>query len=349
MRLTTSVYATTLIAFARPLLAQTPHLDVYFIDTEGGQATLIVTPARESILIDSGNPGERDAHRIYDVAVKTAKLHQIDHIIATHWHLDHYGGTGELAKLIPIKNFYDHGIPDKSIDDLDNFPGLIAAYRTASKGQSTTLRAGSTITLKQTKGTGRIGLLTLVGMQTTIPDQLRAKANPYASEFVPHPKDNSDNANSLGFALKFGIWRFLDLGDLTWNIEEKLVDPTDKIGKVDVYLTTHHGLEVSNNPVLLKTVSPTVAIFNNGPTKGGHPDVTKTLRSIPNIKGIWQLHRNINCPPDMNTEADKIANIDADCKAEFIKLSVDQNGKFYSVQIGNHGKPVRYMTRSSNK
>lgn len=337
-----SILATGLAASA-----QKRGLDVYFIDTEGGQSTLIVTPERESILIDSGNPGTRDASRIHHVAVDVAGLKQIDHIIATHWHLDHYGGHGELAKMMPVRNFYDHGIPATSIDDPDHFPALIAAYKAACGGRSNTLKPGDHVPLKRAPGAPALSMLTLVGMQQTIPDIPGVRENPLSKEFVPGAPDPSDNANSLGFLLSFGSWRFLDLGDLTWNIENKLVSPTDKIGPIDVYLTTHHGLEVSNNPVLLKTVSPRVAIFNNGPRKGGHPDVTRTLRSLPSVKAIWQLHRNVACAPDMNASRDRIANWAEDCKAEFIKVSVAPDSKSYSVQIGPHGKAEKYETRAS--
>src|SRR5882724_3960114 len=92
---------------------QTPGaaLNVYVIDVEGGNATLFVTPSHESLLIDTGNAGAaavRDAGRIMD-AVKDAGLTQIDHLIITHWHGDHFGGLGELAAKIPIKEFIDHG------------------------------------------------------------------------------------------------------------------------------------------------------------------------------------------------------------------------------------------------
>src|SRR5262249_30198726 len=103
-----------------------PHgLDIYFIDAEGGAATLIVTPAGESVLIDCGNPGPRDAERIYKVATEQAGLQAIDHLIITHWHLDHYGGVDRLAKLMPIHHYYDHGIPETLAEDAKNFPTLI--------------------------------------------------------------------------------------------------------------------------------------------------------------------------------------------------------------------------------
>lgn len=329
-----------------PAGAQTARgLDIYFVDTEGGQATLIVTPAGESVLIDSGNPGRRDASRIHKVATEVAGLQAIDHIIATHWHLDHYGGHGELAKMMPVHGFYDHGIPEKSIDDPNNFPTLIAAYKEACEGKSRALKAGDTLPLKQSEGAPRIRLLTLVAMQQTIPDRPGARENTVAKEHADKDPDYSDNANSLGFRLSFGNWTFLDLGDLTWNTEVKLVRPTNKIGQIDVYLTTHHGLEISNNSVLIKSVNPRVAIFNNGPRKGGHPDVTKALRALPDIQGIWQLHRNVACDPAMNTKPEMIANTDESCQAKFIKLSVAPDARSYTVQIGAKGTPQRYDTR----
>src|SRR5438046_2448264 len=91
-------------------------LDIRFIDTEGGAATLIVTPAGESILIDCGNPGSRDAERIHKAAT-AAGLEAIDHLIITHWHSDHYGGALRLTKLMPVRNFYDRGIPDQLDED----------------------------------------------------------------------------------------------------------------------------------------------------------------------------------------------------------------------------------------
>ena len=323
-------------------------LDIYFVDVEGGAATLIVTPANESILIDNGNPGVRDAERIHR-AVQAAGLRQIDHFIATHWHLDHYGGTEELAKRVPIRNFYDHGIPEKSIDDPGNFPRLIAAYKAASKNRSRTLRAGDRLRLKQSRGNPKVELLTLIGMQQPIPDKRNAPPNPAAAQHRPAAPDGSDNANSLGFRLKFGDWTFLDLGDLTWNTEYKLIAPSDKIGLIDVYLTTHHGLNVSNNPVLINTVRPRVAIFNNGARKGGHPDVTSALRSVKEMEDIWQLHRNVTAGTEMNTRPELIANLEEQCHGEFIKVSVAPDARSYTVRIGAAGAPRNYETRGRHR
>src|SRR5437762_4828046 len=262
-------------------------LDIYFVDTEGGAATLIVTPAGESILIDCGNPGTRDADRIH-AAAQAAGLKAIDHLIITHWHVDHYGGIGHLSELMPVHHYYDHGIPDTLVEDPQNFPLLIQAYKKAAGDKRKILKPGDEITLKQMDGSPPIHLQCLCGGGEVIPEKDGADPNPIAEEHKPQPEDKSDNARSLGFLLSFGGFRFLDLGDLTWNIEYKLVHPTDKIGLVDVYQVTHHGLEISSNPVLLKTVRPRVAVFNNGARKGGHPLVTSTLRRIPDVQAIYQ-------------------------------------------------------------
>lgn len=288
------------------LLFAAPGLDVHYIDTEGGAATLIVTPAGESVLIDCGNPGKRDAERIAD-ACKKIGLKAIDHLIITHWHLDHYGSVGPLSKLIPIKAFHDRGIPDSLAEDKANFPVLMAAYKEASGGKSNTLKPGDVVPLKQAEGAPKVELLCVCASGKVIAAKPGAKDNPIAKEHKPAKPDPSDNAKSLGFVLSFGGWRFLDLGDLTWNVEAELVSPSDKIGPIDVYQTTHHGLEISNNPVVIRTVAPRVAIFNNGPKKGGHPNVVRALQTVPGMEGIYQMHRNLNMNAE-NADADKIAN-----------------------------------------
>ncbi len=320
-------------------------LEIYFVDTEGGAATLIVAPSGESTLIDCGNPGERDAQRIF-VAAKQAGLKQIDNLIITHWHLDHYGGAEALARKIPIKHCYDRGIPDVSADDPTNFPKLIAAYKQVSGGKSTQLNPGDEVPLRQA-GAVPLHLRCLVARGETIPDKPGAPQNGIAKNNTPKPEDTSDNARSLGFLLTFGNFRFLDLGDLTWNIEYKLVAPTDKIGFIDVYQSTHHGLDISNNPVLIRTVRPYVAIYNNGPHKGGAPALTATLRDIGSIQGIFQMHRNLDARPEENAPADLIANStdEPNCKGEGIKLSVAPDGNSYTVQVGPRGKPLRFLTR----
>jgi beta-lactamase superfamily II metal-dependent hydrolase len=348
MRILGSLLAVLALAWMSPATAagESPGgLNIYFIDTEGGAATLLVTPAGESVLIDCGNPGSRDAERIHRTATQQAGLKAIDHLIITHWHLDHYGSVERLARLIPVRNWYDHGIPDKLEEDPANFPLLIQAYKAASGGKSKTLRPGDEVPLRQKEGAPPLRLFCVCGSGEVVPDRPGAAKNDVAAEHKPMPDDPTDNARSLGFLLSFGGFRFLDLGDLTWNVEYKLVHPTDKVGPVDVYQVTHHGLEISNNPVLIKTVNPRVAIFNNGARKGGHPQVTATLRRLPDIQAIYQMHRNVTVGAQENADPEFIANPDEVCKGEGIKLAVAPDAKSYTVIVGSTGKPRRYAAR----
>jgi beta-lactamase superfamily II metal-dependent hydrolase len=340
------------LALALPLVAaagEPQGLNVYFIDVEGGAATLIVTPQGESILIDNGFPGARDAERIHQAATTQAGIKAIDHLIITHWHADHYGGTARLAKLLPIHNFYDRGIPEKLADDPRQFPLLIQAYRAASENKSKKLNPGDEVPLKQAKDGLPLRLLCLCSNGEVIPDKPGAAENPLAKEHQPKPEDKTDNARSLGFVLDYGPFRFLDLGDLTWNIEYKLISPTDKIGPIDVFQVTHHGSGTSNNPVLVRTVKPRVAIMNNGPRKGGDASVLATLRRVPEIQTIYQLHRNVAAGAQENVDPEYIANPDEKCQGESIRLSVAPDGKSYTVTVGSKGKPKQYQTRSETK
>jgi hypothetical protein len=323
-------------------------LDIYFVDTDGGAATLIVTPCGESVLIDCGNPGARDAERIHRTATQQAGLKAIDHLIITHWHSDHYGGVNRLALLMPIHHYYDRGIPPKLVDDPKNFPLLIQAYKRASKGKSTVLKPGDEIALKQQGKGPALRLLCLCAREEVIPEKKGAPANPIAKEHRPQAVDKSDNAKSLGFLLSYGGFRFLDLGDLTWNIEYQLVHPSDKIGPIDVYQVTHHGLDISNNPVLMRTVRPRVAIFNNGPHKGCNPRVTSALRRIPEVKAIYQMHRNLDTAASENTSPNLIANKEKK-GGEGIKVSVAPDTHSYAVTVGSKGKPRRFETRLKDK
>jgi beta-lactamase superfamily II metal-dependent hydrolase len=333
-----------------PALAQGTEnergLDIYFVDTEGGAATLVITPPGESVLIDCGNPGGRDAERIHQVAMQ-AGLKAIDHLIITHWHTDHYGGVERLSQLMPIHHFYDHGIPQNLSEDPKDFPLLIQAYKRANGGKSTTLKPGDEVALKQPSGGPPLRLLCLCGSGDVIADKPAAPANPVAKAHQPQPDDPTDNARSLGFLLCYGGFRFLDLGDLTWNIEHKLVSPSDKVGLVDVYQSTHHGLPISNNPVVINTVQPRVAVFNNGPRKGGDPGVIATLRRLPEIKAIYQLHRNVTAGAQENTDPEFIANADEKCKGASIHLAVAPDTRSYTVTVGSQGKPRRYETRNA--
>lgn len=323
------------------LQAAPKTLDIYFIDVEGGAATLIVTPLGESLLVDSGFPGERDPARIAHVARDIAGLTQIDHCIITHWHRDHVGGISQLSKLIPVKHFYDHGLPATIAADVQ--PEMLEAYRQTVQGQSVTLKPGDLIGIRPSpKYLPPLQILVLAASGIVLGEQPGTpQIKPCGPNFQPQPEDKTDNANSLGLLLNFGRFKFFDGGDLSWNIEDRLVCPKNLIGSVDVYQVDHHGVDSSNNPSLVRALKPRVAIIDSGPRKGAEVKTFATLKSVREIEAIYQLHRNVRTAEKDNAPADFTANDEEDCKGEFIKLSVDANGKSYSVEI-----PSKKLTRS---
>lgn len=306
------------------------RLDIYWVDTEGGAATLIVTPTGESILIDTGNPGSRDPHRIFDVTTKVAGLKQIDHLVTTHYHIDHFGGAAELAALIPIRHVYDNG----SFASGRERPS--PEYLNFKTDQRIVLNPGEEIPLQSPTDSSipPLHLKCLAARQIIMDPPANAVQNPLCVEPKHKAKDLSDNANSIVQLLSFGDFRFFDGGDLTWNIELKLVCPINLVGTVDVYQAEHHGLDQSNHPLLIASLAPTVAIINNGPKKGCGPEMFATLKATPSIQGIYQLHRNIRPDGDkINVEAEYIANEDENCQGNYVKLSVDPAAKTYTVSV----------------
>lgn len=322
-------------------------LDIYWVDVEGGAATLIVTPEDESILVDTGMPGERDPKRIHHAAAIVAGLEKIDHLVTTHFHIDHFGGAADLAKKMPIGTVYDNGIPEQDPDgnsDPSTFLARIKPYREMNADQRVILEPDTQIPLRQ-PASGIPLSLHCIGTEQKFVSVSGAEPNPECAGANRKPTDKSDNANSTVLLLRFGAFEFFIGGDLTWNVEEQLVCPLNRVGVVDVYQVNHHGLDQSNNPVLVRALAPTVAVMSNGIRKGCGPETFATLKNTPSIKAIYQIHRNLRPDSENNAPEAFIANHAEKCDANFIKLSVAPRAADYTVRIPATGHAQTYKVK----
>jgi competence protein ComEC len=290
-------------------------LDIYFIDTEGGQATLVVSPLGQTLLIDTGYTGfgGRDTVRIA-TAAKEAGVKRIDYLLITHFHDDHVGGVANLLDRLPVANYLDHGI---SIET-KNYP---TPYATAfAKGQHRVVAPGDNIAVKDLDVT----VLTAGGKNI----QAKGQPNPNCAGLSAQqgPLETTENSQSVGVVITFGKFRFVDLGDLTWNKQLALFCPDNKVGKVDLYLTTHHGGD--DSPKASWAMAPRVAIMNNGPMKGGDPLGWKTTKASPGLEDLWQLHFALAGGKDTNVPDTFIANVDANDQGRHLKVSALADGSF---------------------
>ena len=340
------------------LHAQSRSLDIYWIDVEGGAATLMVSPSGESFLIDTGwTVGDRDAKRIY-AAAQLAGLKKIDYLLISHFHADHVGGLAALSKMIPIGKFYDHGdtIEKENQQWLDS-------YTTASTGKRTIVKPGDEIPVKGLR------VLVVASDQKVLAKPVNGGGpNPLCANAEQKAPLSPENQRVAGVLVSYGKFKYLNLIDLDWEKEMELACPVDKLGMVTVYQTSRHGaFDGAGAPAFLDAIKPQVVIVNNGPRKGmGQVDANAKsitpagtraapyekvaylrLARIPGIEGIWQEHLSLLDPdPNHNTSPDMIGNLEetADCKGNWIKASVQPDGKF-TVTNSRNGFGKTYISR----
>ena len=319
-------------------------LTFYFIDVEGGQSTLIVTPAGDSLLVDSGYAANgRDSSRIL-AAVRDAGVHKIDHLLLTHFHTDHIGGVAELIGKIPTGTFYDHGVLGQPPGQSALVAASLAAYEKyiALRGIAKHVepRVGSAFPLKGVTATW----VSSAGMTIRTALSGAGEANASCPVAAPPPDEQSyqENSRSTGFYLRFGKFRFVDLGDLVGLPLFSLICPANRLGQVDLYLLPHHGNVDAGYPATFAAFHPRIAVINNGPAKGGAADVFEQLRQVGGVEDVWQLHRAVD-PKTRNFADDHIANID-ESTAHWLKVTAAADGSF-TVTNGRTGQSRQYAAR----
>ena len=314
MRRVPTTWLFVLLAAAAGAVQGAKTLDLYFIDTEGGQATLVVAPSGQSLLIDTGYTGfgGRDTLRIA-AAAKDAGVKKIDTLLITHFHDDHVGGVANLLDRFPVATFVDHG---PSIETHD-YPGPYA--EAFAKGQHRVVAAGDKIPIKD------LDVTVVAAAGKVIAG--KGEPNPNCTGIPQSTSDleAGENSQSLAVVIQFGKFRFADLGDLTWNKELALLCPENKVGKIDLYLTTHHGGE---SPKAIWGMAARVAIMNNGPSKGGDPAGWKNVKASPGLEDLWQLHFALAGGKETNAPDTFIANVDANDLGKHLKVSALADGSF---------------------
>lgn len=332
------------------LSAQSATLDIYVLDVEGGNATLFVTPSRESVLIDTGNGGPaavRDAERIM-AAARDAGITQIDALVTSHWHGDHMGAMAELAARIPIRHYLDHGSnvqPSSAIDAFmqNVYPGLIA------KSRHTAVKAGDVLPLKGV--TWRFVTSARETITTPLPGA--GRPNPHCAGFTPHsvnpvsggPVGNTEDEHSVGSHVTFGRFRALYLADFPWNKEFELMCPNNRLGTVEFLLVSRHGQHSSNSEALVHALRPRVGVINNGIRKGGQPETMRVLHSSPGLEDLWQVHVAQLSGAEYDIPGMFVANLVEDPQhdpAHWIKVSARSDGSF-SVTNSRNGFTKRYV------
>ncbi len=313
--------------------AQSGNLQIIWTDVEGGASTLIVTPSGQSMLVDTGFPqDDRDAKRIF-AATQAAGLKKIDILWITHFHLDHVGGVSALAKMIPIDKFYDHG--DSIEATTPQGSKLYDDYKAVGQGKRVTVKPGDRIPLKGVD----ITAVSAAGKVIDKPVTGGGAANPYCDAAVKKPEDKTENSQSAGFLLVYGKFKFLDLGDLTWDREMMLACPANKLGTVTLFQASHHGFSSgqSGSPALVFAIKPQVVIVNDGATKGFDADAYDEIVKIPGLEDMWQIHRAVRSDAAHNTNERMIANMEqgqAD-QGLGIKVTVAKDGKFTVTNTRN--------------
>ncbi len=318
--------------FLGQAVAKSKALQIYAIDVEGGQATLIVSPSGQSLLIDTGWPGfnGRDADRIV-AAAKVAGVKKLDYVLITHYHRDHVGGVPQLAERMKIGTFVDHG---PNMQDVKEPREDFAAYlKVVGNSHRMIVKPGDTIPIKGIT----VQVLSSAGEHITSPLPGAGDANSNCGADPEPANDAGENARSLGTLITYKNFRFIDLGDLTRKKELEIFCPRNLVGSVDLFLVSHHGFSESNSKGMVWALHPRAAILDNGAREGGTPVAWQIVHDSPGLQDFWQLHYSVEGGKDHNVAEEFIANPTEDPdNGNYIKVSAQPDGNFTIVNSRNN-------------
>ncbi|MEY4706379.1 MAG: hypothetical protein RJB58_102 [Pseudomonadota bacterium] len=338
-----------------PAAAKDTALQMVSIDVEGGGGTLFVTPDGKSLLIDTGNPevskaaGNHPSSARIAAAAAALGVKKIDYLLSTHYHGDHIGGLEGLLARMPIDTFIDHGenrettastqpgapqidlknpLPNSSAAGYNRYVKLIGNKRRIIAKAGDVFRIGG-MTIKVVMSDAQPISKPLAG---------GGEDNPSCAGMESMSQiGGEENARSLAVVISYGKTRIAAFGDLTWDREKDLFCPANRVGKVDVYLATHHGTALSGSPASVNALAPIVTIMGNGARKGADPARVKTILGSPRHKDLWNLHASVT-NPDVNGDPQLIANPDADLtndKFFGLRLRIEPDGKITVINERN--------------
>jgi competence protein ComEC len=287
------------------------------------------TPPRAAMQVEK----DRDLNRV-TAAAKLAGVTAFDVYLVTHYDVDHAGNVPNIAGRFPTKLFVDHGpwLDNPKLGAMNKNAG--DAYLAFVEGKPRmSVKPGDVIPFKDV----RITVLTSNEEVLQRPLTGGGQPNPYCPAELLPPSKGDDNASSIGTLWEFGKFRMADFADLLQWVEMKLMCPNNPIGKVDLWMASHHGLAFSNSPALVHALGAKATITDNGERKGIAPEVVKTLRSSPGGMDIWQLHYSTTAGAELNAPEDFIANMkQQDCQGFAIKVSARRDGSFTVTNLRNN-------------
>lgn len=295
-------------------------LRIYWIDTEGGASTIIGAPDGSVIVVDVGF-SSRDAQRAFAILDEELHATKIDALIVTHYHIDHVGGVPTLASMVPVSHFYDHGDAVESGSHINAYMDLVSGTNASKRS---VVKPGDKLDF------GSLHLTFVTAAEQVIDPPLPG-AVPNDGCSNPESKSalaGAENPESAGFLAQFGSFDFLDIGDFTWNVEQKLACPINRVGLIDLYQVSHHGMDLSSSPQLVYSIKPLVALMNNGASKGGAPATFELLRASPGLQDLWSLHRVSANDDAHNAEEALTANLAGQDQAYGLSATIEADGTF---------------------